>query len=180
MLKPTAAVLAIIIAMAPAAAPAETQKLVCTVGKKPMTLVYEGDGFSGTLVAKTPWGDMTFPDVTYGGGDPVGEFSFRASAPQPAVVMPNLAKMEACLKGFEKSPGELMDLNLLQIYMTGCQPKIPEGKPVAATVEINGSVTHDYGVEVDVYRTYAADSPVADGHIVIVIDPMPKCIVAPQ
>jgi hypothetical protein len=166
--------------MAPAAAPAETQKLTCTVGKKPMTLVYEGDDMSGTLTATTPWGDMTFPDVTYAGGDPVGEFSFRASASQPAVVMPNLAKMEACLKGFVKSPGELMDLNLLQIYMTGCQPKIPEGKPVAATVEINGSVTQDYGVDVYVYRTYAAESAVADGHIVIDTEPAPKCVVAPQ
>ena len=181
MLKPTAVTLAALVALTPIAASAETQTLNCMVGKKPMTLVYEGDNMGGTLSAKTPWGDMKFDGVIYAGGDPVGEFTFLSSGPQASVVMPDLAKLEACVKQ-RATAAELMDAVELEFHTTYCVSQVPDGAPVPAIVEINASVIADYGIDVDVYRTYAAESPVANGHLVVLLpeELQPQCTVVAQ
>jgi hypothetical protein len=178
--RTTAALLATLIAVHPALAADITRTLNCTVGKKPMSLVYQGDKYSGTLEAKTPWGDMSFDDASY--AEYADDFTIQASQNQPAVVMPDLVRLQKCLNKLSKTQDELMDLNMLQIDTGFCAPKTADGKPVPALVEINVSQEQDYGLDVDVYRTYAADSPVADGHIVIVVpeELSPQCTVADE
>lgn len=175
LLRTTAALLATLIAVQPTLAADITRTLNCTVGKKPMSLVYRGDEYSGTLDAKTPWGEMQFADVTYSQYE--DDFNVQAAQDQPAVVMPDLAKLQACLKKLSNTADELMDLNLLQIDTEYCAPRTPDGDAVPALVEINVSQDHDYGLDVDVYRTYSVGSPVADGHIVIVLpeEQSPQC-----
>lgn len=178
MLKTPATLLALLVAIQPAMAEEVTRTLDCVVGKKPMTLIYEGDEYSGTLDARTPWGDMKFEGASY--SEYSNDFTIQASQNQPAVVMPDLAKLQACLNKMRKTADELMDLNMLQIDTGFCAPKTPSGKAVPALVEINVSQSQDYGLDVDVYRTYTAESPVAEGHIVIVVpeELSPQCTVA--
>ncbi len=95
--------------------------------------------------------------------------------------MPDLAKLEACVKQ-RATAAELMDAVELEFHTSYCVSQVPEGAPVPADVEINASVMADYGIDVDVYRTYAAESPVANGHLVVLLpeELQPKCTVAAQ
>ncbi len=180
LLRTVSATLVTLLAIQPAMASEITRTVNCTVGKKPMTLTYRGDEYSGTMDARTPWGVMQFADVSY--SEYASDFTVQASQNQPAVVMPDLAKLQACLNKMRKTTDELMDLNMLQIDTGFCAPKTPDGKPVPALVEINVTQSQDYGLTVDVYRTYSAESPVADGHIVIVVpqELSPQCMVVEE
>jgi hypothetical protein len=70
------------------------------------------------------------------------------------------------------------------MFTQACTPDALSGKPVPAKVELNASVTRDADgpmqIDVHVYRTYAAESPVADGHVVVLVPPdqSPVCTVA--